>query len=448
MIKSNSRLNKKMQTNNISYYIHSIFPSELPTKEQEKELLKENKKYRKKFLNNVTKNINSSYKISRDVDNLLTGNKTKDKTLFKGDYFQKERSIQYWEGCSKLINKIFEVSLGLENLLSHKKEYKNQAIKTYGHLQEETQKIMNDSNLNEWHLMRIAKNYVNNPFPIQELDYNKEVTESYKKYKETKDEIFINFSRLVWSIAKKYKKFVKGTSNLLAGQREEDIFLELVDEGNIGLLEAIDRYNLDIAKEKNSNRFSTYATHWVKNLVLGKLNEMNKIYRNWVPRVRKLESKLKEFESKNGKKPSDKELADFMGTNKKEIKKIKNNSGINTFSLNAVLSKEEKNEFNGTEFIDFVEPDDENLYENYHKKKEIHNILQKRLSSKEYNILSSLFLEGKTLNAVGEEYNLTRERIRQIKEKVLGTLKHSKDLKKIKDYLYKKRNSKKKEIKI
>lgn len=241
------------------------------------------------------------------------------------------------------------------------------------------------------------------------------------------NQFFTSNLRLVISIAKKY---------LNRGLELED----LIQEGSQGLLKAISKYDYNL-----KNKFSTYATWWIRQAITRAIADQARIIRIPVHMVETI-NKLIKFERKLvqelGRDPTIEELCEEMGgakaglTPKKisYIKKIK----IDPVSLDKPIGHDEE-----SQFVDFVQDHDvmspEEHSENELLLEQIDEIFSKVLSEKEEEIIRMRFglppyKKAMTLEEIGNECNFTRERARQIESKAIRKLKQLPRIKKLSSF--------------
>lgn len=242
------------------------------------------------------------------------------------------------------------------------------------------------------------------------------------------DQLFTSNLRLVTSIAKKY---------LNRGLDLED----LIQEGSQGLLKAISKYDYSL-----KNKFSTYATWWIRQAITRSIADQARIIRipvHMVETINKLIKAERKLVQELGRDPSIEELCEEMGgsmaglTPKKVsyIKKI----NIDPVSLDKPVGHDEE-----SQFVDFVQDNDvispEANTENELLVEQIDEIFKKALSEQENEIIRmryglSPYKKAYSLDEIGEKFNITKEKARQLESKALRSLKQFPRIKKIQHFI-------------
>jgi RNA polymerase primary sigma factor len=209
---------------------------------------------------------------------------------------------------------------------------------------------------------------------------------------------------------------------------------DLINEGNLGLIKAAQRFD-----ETRGFKFISYAVWWIRQSILQALAEQARIVRlplNKIGSINKINKTLSELEQKFEREPSVQEVACTLELAPDDVKESLKTAGRHV-SMDAPLQQgEEGNMYEVMLNKDTPSPDKGLLTDSL--RKEIERVLS-TLTFREANIIRLYFgLNGKhphTLEEIGEVFNLTRERVRQIKEKAIKRLKNATRCKILKTYL-------------
>ena len=229
--------------------------------------------------------------------------------------------------------------------------------------------------------------------------------------------------RFVVSVAKQY-------------QNQGLTLPDLINEGNLGLIKAAQRFD-----ETKGFKFISYAVWWIRQSVLQALAEQARIVRlplNKIGSINKIGRAFSKLEQEYERPPSPEELAEVLELSVDEIKESMKNSGKHV-SMDAPLKDGDEGSSNMYDVMqngDYPSPEAHLLSDSL--KKEIERSLSS-LTAREADVIRFYFgLDGKqnmTLEEIGDEFGLTRERVRQIKEKAIRRLKHTSRSRGLRSYL-------------
>ncbi len=226
--------------------------------------------------------------------------------------------------------------------------------------------------------------------------------------------------RFVVSVAKQYQN--QGLS-----------LPDLINEGNLGLIKAAEKFD-----ETRGFKFISYAVWWIRQSILQALAEQSRIVRlplNQVGSLNKINKAFSKFEQENERIPSAEELADVLEITKEKIADTMRVSGRHV-SVDAPFIEGEDNSL-----LDVLVNNDSPIADraliNESLIREIERALA-TLTERERDIIKLFFgigVQEMTLEEIGEKFGLTRERVRQIKEKAIRRLRHTSRSKLLKSYL-------------
>jgi RNA polymerase sigma factor RpoD-like protein len=317
-----------------------------------------------------------------------------------------------------------------------KKAAENEVLKTNDRIMikdmiefsRKAEKLLEGENLSDQEI-EILNNYVRQRDLCEKIFEREEFTEEDLKElnkaiilsNRAKQKLAETNLRLVVSIAKKYVG--RGMS-----------FLDLIQEGNMGLMKAVDKYDYS-----RGFKFSTYATWWIRQAITRAIADQARTIRipvHMVETINKLVRIQRQLVQELGRDPSNEEIAEQMGIEVEKVQEIRK-IAQEPVSLETPIGEEEDSHLG--DFIEddsAINPDDA---ANYSMLRDQLNEVLSCLGAREKRVLQLRFglIDGtpRTLEEVGKEFDVTRERIRQIEAKALRKLKSPNKSELLKDFL-------------
>ncbi len=208
---------------------------------------------------------------------------------------------------------------------------------------------------------------------------------------------------------------------------------DLINEGNLGLIKAAQRFD-----ETRGFKFISYAVWWIRQSILQALAEQSRIVRlplNKIGSINKINKAFAHLEQEHERPPNAEEIAKMLDISESEVKESLKNSGRHV-SMDAPIVQDEETNMYDVLRNEGPTPESGLIYESL--RKEIDRAIS-TLTPREADVVKLYFgLNGfhpMTLEEIGEKFDLTRERVRQIKEKAIRRLKHTSRSKILKTYL-------------
>ena len=227
--------------------------------------------------------------------------------------------------------------------------------------------------------------------------------------------------RFVVSVAKQYQN--QGLS-----------LPDLINEGNLGLIKAAKRFD-----ETRGFKFISYAVWWIRQSIIQAAAEQSRIVRlplNQIGSLNKIRKATSKLEQQYQRLPTTHEIADLMDLPEYKVDKAMKIS-TKYISVDAPINPDDD-----TKYLDIYMNEDSTATDSILMRESLHREIQRSLSTltdKERDVINLYYgiglNNGLTLEEIGEKFNLTRERVRQIKEKAIRRLKHTSRSKLLKAYL-------------
>ena len=284
---------------------------------------------------------------------------------------------------------------------------------------DEVREVIKDIRNNERKLRRMEQEAGSSTIEIKE--WGEKIMKGEREISQAKKELVKANLRLVVSIAKRYAN--RGMH-----------FFDLIQEGNIGLIKAVDKFEY-----KKGYKFSTYATWWIRQAITRAISDQARTIRvpvHMIEQVNKVIREARLFVQEFGRDPTNEEIAERLGWPVQKVKSVKN-VGREPISLEIPVGSEEDSELG--DFIEDKEVESPlNSAAGSILAEQIRQVLH-TLPAREQKVIRMRFgLDdgyAQTLEEVGYQFKVTREHIRQIEAKALRRLRHPTRSKKLKDYI-------------
>lgn len=245
----------------------------------------------------------------------------------------------------------------------------------------------------------------------EEIELAQKIRKGGKEGERAKEKLVMANLRFVVSVAKQYQH--QGLS-----------LTDLIDEGNIGLVKAAEKFD-----ETRGFKFISYAVWWIRQSILQAIAEQSRIVRlplNQVGALSKINSEISKFEQKNQRRPSVSELAELTDMDESKLDQtIKADN--HHMSIDAPFQEDEENSM--ADVLSSGEDSRADKQVDYESmSQELQTVLRNVLKDREIQIVTQCFGIGcheKGLEEIGDQLGLTRERVRQIREKSIVKLRES-----------------------
>lgn len=305
----------------------------------------------------------------------------------------------------------------MRNRMIHYRTQLEKAAESGGELaehQKSIRNVLNDIDLKYEVVKQWAKDFLNDNDTVlsgaERLKIKNCIQYGFAQYKQAHERLMVHNLRLVVNIAKQYSGY---------GLNIDD----LVQEGNIGLAEAADRFD-----GKLGYKFSTYATWWIKQAMTRALNEKSSVIRiptHTMEQVNRVNEAVREFVKNNGREPRPEELEDSLNWSVDKIKRLLRVSR-DPVSLNETADGSDD------ERMDTVENENAETPDSIEEQTNLNQILNKAIGKLDYRAKQVVRMrygldsqESRTLEEIGDCFNVTRERIRQIENEALESIREN-----------------------